>query len=630
MGVVFKARQMDIDRLCALKVIKAGPNVPEVQINRFVQEAQRAARSATRTSSRSTTSVATATCSSWPWSHPGSPALGAAHGAGAPRARAARARRSPTTSSAAVHYAHEKGVIHRDLKPGNILVEDERGRARLIDFGLAKDHGRASASRRTGQILGSPFYLSPEQTRGESSNVDARARHLRHGRDPLRDVDAGAAVLGALGGRGLREDLEGAPRPAGGARARHGPGAARRSSSRRSRRTRPTASTSADAFAQAIDAYRKDRATRGSGAIKRGRNTPKGLKVPRSSARARVSGSGPVMERTPEARPSSSSARHLVIGLLGCGVVAVLALAVMSGGPRAEVTTTESKPPPVTGGPKPPPTDTSDPDEPLDEEPPKIVDRRSPAEIAFADAQQWVARNDGDLAGAIERFRTSPAAGAAGGARPGRGAPLRGDRVGPGGRGDVAGAHARGAGRALARAAHARGGAHAPRGRDRRDGARCATSMRGCSRAPRRAPPRSRRRSTPRWRAPTSTRPARRSRAMRGRRRRGRRDRARGQPRLDRAVHEQASQAEEATRQAREELEARLGALEELFRSRAYAEVQAKIEELQRHPALARVRGAEALLRRFLDVATLSRQVLEAVGAVGDLARGATVELDGL
>src|SRR4029077_6371400 len=44
MGIVFKARQVDIDRICALKAIKAGPSVPEVQINRFVQEARSAAQ----------------------------------------------------------------------------------------------------------------------------------------------------------------------------------------------------------------------------------------------------------------------------------------------------------------------------------------------------------------------------------------------------------------------------------------------------------------------------------------------------------------------------------------------------------------------------------------------------------
>src|SRR5262249_47517648 len=45
----------------------------------------------------------------------------------------------------------------------------------LIDFGLAKDHGSDLALTQTGQILGSPFYLSPEQTRGESRDVDARS-----------------------------------------------------------------------------------------------------------------------------------------------------------------------------------------------------------------------------------------------------------------------------------------------------------------------------------------------------------------------------------------------------------------------------------------------------------------------
>src|SRR5581483_3324805 len=75
----------------------------------------------------------------------------------------------------AISYAHAKGVIHRDLKPQNILIERERGRGRLIDFGLAKDYTAGLGLTQTGQILGSPFYLSPEQTRGESRNVDPRS-----------------------------------------------------------------------------------------------------------------------------------------------------------------------------------------------------------------------------------------------------------------------------------------------------------------------------------------------------------------------------------------------------------------------------------------------------------------------
>lgn len=66
---------------------------------------------------------------------------------------------------AAIHYAHEHGVIHRDIKPGNIIV-DQAGRAHLMDFGLAKrDTGDATMTS-DGRILGTPAYMSPEQAAG--------------------------------------------------------------------------------------------------------------------------------------------------------------------------------------------------------------------------------------------------------------------------------------------------------------------------------------------------------------------------------------------------------------------------------------------------------------------------------
>jgi len=68
----------------------------------------------------------------------------------------------------ALYHAHQRGIVHRDVKPANILVERRSGRARLIDFGIA--HSLEAASQdltRTGTSLGTPRYMAPEQLAGD-------------------------------------------------------------------------------------------------------------------------------------------------------------------------------------------------------------------------------------------------------------------------------------------------------------------------------------------------------------------------------------------------------------------------------------------------------------------------------
>jgi len=72
-----------------------------------------------------------------------------------------------------VHFAHEQGVIHRDLKPANVILDPETGRPRVTDFGLARDRSGANNMTQTGDVVGTPVYMSPEQFRGE--RVDRRA-----------------------------------------------------------------------------------------------------------------------------------------------------------------------------------------------------------------------------------------------------------------------------------------------------------------------------------------------------------------------------------------------------------------------------------------------------------------------
>lgn len=65
----------------------------------------------------------------------------------------------------ALNYAHEKGVIHRDIKPSNILYDEKNGKVKVSDFGIARIVN--SSATRTGEIMGSPLYMSPEQIKGE-------------------------------------------------------------------------------------------------------------------------------------------------------------------------------------------------------------------------------------------------------------------------------------------------------------------------------------------------------------------------------------------------------------------------------------------------------------------------------
>ena len=70
----------------------------------------------------------------------------------------------------AVQFAHQRGVLHRDLKPQNIML-DAAGRPRVTDFGLAKNLAGDSTLTRTGAVMGSPSYMSPEQARGRNDLV---------------------------------------------------------------------------------------------------------------------------------------------------------------------------------------------------------------------------------------------------------------------------------------------------------------------------------------------------------------------------------------------------------------------------------------------------------------------------
>ena len=78
------------------------------------------------------------------------------------------------TLALALHYAHEMGVIHRDLKPSNIMLDHSK-KPYLLDFGLAKQESGEFTMTASGDVLGTPAYMSPEQARGDSHLADRRS-----------------------------------------------------------------------------------------------------------------------------------------------------------------------------------------------------------------------------------------------------------------------------------------------------------------------------------------------------------------------------------------------------------------------------------------------------------------------
>jgi tetratricopeptide (TPR) repeat protein/predicted Ser/Thr protein kinase len=172
MGVVFRARHRGLNRIVALKMILAGRLADAAHIERFYTEA----RAAARLQHPNIVPVYEA------GKQDGQHFLAMAFVDGSDLAELVRKGPLPASQAAtliqavseAVHYAHGQGVIHRDLKPQNILI-DQDGRPHVTDFGLAKDARACGAATTTGMLLGTPNYMAPEQVVGRPENVGPAA-----------------------------------------------------------------------------------------------------------------------------------------------------------------------------------------------------------------------------------------------------------------------------------------------------------------------------------------------------------------------------------------------------------------------------------------------------------------------
>ncbi len=167
-GAVFRARQKSLNRTVGLKVISLGQWASKAHLKRFHREAEAAAS----------------------LDHPNIVPIyevGERHGScyfsmrfieggqldevvGREPMAARRAVELIAKLARAVHYAHEHGILHRDIKPGNILL-DAKGEPHLTDFGLARLVETESTLTRTKEVLGTPSYMAPEQAVGETGRL---------------------------------------------------------------------------------------------------------------------------------------------------------------------------------------------------------------------------------------------------------------------------------------------------------------------------------------------------------------------------------------------------------------------------------------------------------------------------
>jgi hypothetical protein len=172
MGVVYQARQVSLDRVVALKMIRSGDLASNNELARFRTEAEAVAR----------------------LKHPnivqiyevserdGRPYFSLEYVEGGSLAQRLKGIPQPVRPAAelveilarAVHAAHQRGIVHRDLKPANVLLTAD-GVPKITDFGIAKRLDDEAGQTQTGAVMGTPSYMAPEQAAGKTKEIGPAA-----------------------------------------------------------------------------------------------------------------------------------------------------------------------------------------------------------------------------------------------------------------------------------------------------------------------------------------------------------------------------------------------------------------------------------------------------------------------
>src|SRR5262245_6306769 len=169
MGVVYKARQISLNRVVALKRIRAGQLASPEEVARFRREAEAAA------GLDHPHIVPIYEVGEHAGQHYFTMKLIEGGNLNAHLARFADAKATANLMiqiARAVHHANQRGILHRDLKPGNILIDAE-GQPHVSDFGLAQSIEKEAKLTQSGAIVGTAEYMAPEQARGEKGLTTA-------------------------------------------------------------------------------------------------------------------------------------------------------------------------------------------------------------------------------------------------------------------------------------------------------------------------------------------------------------------------------------------------------------------------------------------------------------------------